>query len=101
MDEKTMCIIILILACILNLIYLLYQINKNGLRATVIEFIVYAEKMIGSGQGNAKMKLVIDKFIAILPTAVRFFITTEAAEKFVQCIFDEVKEALDYKGGQA
>lgn len=101
MDEKTLCIIILILACIFILIYLLYQIKKNGLRATVIEFIVYAEKMLGSGQGKAKMELVIDKFIAVLPLQVRFFITTESVEKFIQSVFDEVKEALDYKGGQA
>lgn len=101
MDEKTACIILLILACIFILIYLLWQVKKNGLRATVIHLIVCAEKMLGSGQGKAKMDYVIDKFIEILPLPVRFFITEEEIEYFVQHIFDEIKEALDYKEVQA
>ena len=97
MDEKTMCIIALILACIFVLGYLLYQIKKNGLRATVIQLIVYAEKTLGSGQGKAKMDYVIDKLISILPIPVRFFITREEVQDFAQHIFDEIKEALDYR----
>lgn len=97
MDEKTLCVIMLILACICVLIYLLWQIKKNGLRATVVHLIVCAEKLLGSGQGKAKMDYVIDKFIAVLPLPIRIFITREEVQDFVQHIFDDVKEALDYK----
>ena len=97
MDEKTACIILLIMACIYILIYLLYQVKKNGLRATVIQLIVHAEKMLGSGQGKEKMAYVIDKFISFLPLPVRFFITREEVQDFVQHVFDEIKEALEYK----
>jgi len=47
------------------------------------------------------MNYVIRHFVSILPTPVRFFITEDAIENFIQCIFDEIKEALDYKEVQA
>lgn len=97
MDNQTLCIIILIIACVCVLGYLFYLIKKNGLRATAIELIVYAEKALGSGKGKEKMDMVIDKFTAILPLPIRLFVTKEAIKVFVQHVFDEVKEALDYR----
>lgn len=100
MDEKTMCIIMLILACILILVYLLYRIKKDGLKQTTIELIVYAEGLYKKGENRAKMNYVVDKLLLFLPLPVRFFITSEAIENFIQSVFDQVKVALDYKGGQ-
>lgn len=97
MDNQTLCIIILIIACICALGYVLYLIKKNGLRATTIQLIVYAEKTLGSGQGKEKMDMVIDKMTELLPLPIRLFITKEAIKVFVQHIFDEIKEALDYR----
>ena len=97
MDEKTLCIIILILTCISILIYLLYRVKKDGLRATVVELIVSAEKIFKKGENRQKFNYVVNKFIQFLPMPVRFFITVEAVEKFVQLIFDETKKALDYR----
>lgn len=97
MDNQTLCIIILIIACICALCYVLYLIRKNGLRATAIQLIVYAEKTLGSGQGKEKMDMVIDKMTELLPLPIRLFVTKEAIKGFVQHVFDEVKEALDYK----
>ena len=97
MDNQTLCIIILIIACVCVLGYLFYLIKKNGLRATTIQLIVSAEKALGSGQGKEKMDMVIDKFTAILPLPIRLFVTKEAIKTFVQHVFDEVKEALDYR----
>ena len=96
MSNETLCIVILIFACIICLVSLLFYIKKNGLRATAIELIVYAEKTLGSGQGKEKMDMVIDKMTELLPLPIRLFITKEAIKVFVQHIFDEIKEALDY-----
>ena len=100
MDTNTMCIIILILACVSVFIYLLYRIKKDGLRATVINLIVYAEAELGSGKGKEKMDMVIDKMTEILPLPIRLFVTKEAIKSFAQHVFDEIKEALDYKSEQ-
>lgn len=99
MDEKTMCIIMLILVCISILVYLLYRIKKDGLRATVVDLIVSAEKMFKKGENIQKFEYVVDKIIKTLPTPIRFFITVEAVENFVQLVFDETKKALDYREG--
>jgi hypothetical protein len=81
--------------CILG--YLFYLVKKNGLRATAIQLIVSAEKALGSGQGKEKMDMVIDGITNVLPIPLRMFITKSAIESFVQHIFDEVKQALDYR----
>ena len=96
MTNETLCITILIFVCIICLVSLLFYIKKNGLRATTIQLIVYAEKTLGSGQGKEKMDMVIDKMTELLPLPIRLFITKEAIKVFVQHIFDEIKEALDY-----
>lgn len=94
------CIMLLIMACIFILIYLLWQVKKNGLRATVVHLIVYAEKNFLKGANRSKMEYVIEKITALLPTPIRFFITPSEVEDFIQSVFDEIKEALDYEGGQ-
>jgi hypothetical protein len=81
--------------CILG--YLFYLVKKNGLRATAIQLIVSAEKALGSGQGKEKMDMVIDGITNVLPIPLRMLITKSAIESFVQHIFDEVKQALDYR----
>lgn len=96
MTNETLCITILIFVCIICLVSLLFYIKKNGLRATTIQLIVYAEKTLGSGQGKEKMDMVIDKMTELLPLPIRLFITKEAIKVFVQHVFDEIKEALDY-----
>ena len=97
MTNETLCIIILIFVCVICLVSLLFYIKKNGLRATTIQLIVYAEKVLGSGKGKEKMDMVIDKMTEILPLPIRLFVTKEAIKAFVQHVFDEVKEALDYR----
>ena len=97
MNNQTLCIIILILACVCVLGYLLYSIKKNGLRATVIHLIVYAEERLGSGKGKEKMDMVIDGLTSCLPAPIKLFVTEESIKSFVQHVFDEIKEALDYR----
>lgn len=97
MTNETLCIVILIAICIIVLAILLWKIKKDGLRATVVDLIVSAETMFKKGENRQKFNYVVNKFIQFLPMPVRFFITVEAVEKFVQLIFDETKKALDYR----
>lgn len=97
MTNETLCIVILIAICIIVLAILLWKIKKDGLRATVVDLIVSAETMFKKGENRQKFNYVVNKFIQFLPMPVRFFITVEAVEKFVQLIFDETKNALDYR----
>lgn len=96
MTNETLCIIILIVACIVTLSVLWYKIQKEGLRKIAIEFILIAEKTFESGEGKEKMYFVIDKIINVLPLPFRIILTSEDIEKFIQYIFDEIKEVLEY-----
>ena len=95
-------IIVLVVAIIIMLGCLYYQIKKNGLKGTAIELIVYAEQVIGSGKGEEKMNYVIDKFISFLPMPFRLLFTREMIRNFIQEVFDEIKDVLEYQsaGGQ-
>lgn len=74
-------------------IYLLISILKKGLRQTAIDLILLAEKTIGSGKGETKMKYAIEIFLTKLPIPI----PASAVRWFIQATFDEIKEVLDYK----
>ena len=49
-------------------------------------------------QNQDKINYVIDGLLAFLPKILRCFITRENVKAFAQGVFDDVKEALDYRG---
>lgn len=102
MNADILSVIILAIGISILIGCLYYQIKKNGLKRTAIELIVYAEKIIGSGKGEEKMNYVIDKFIAYLPMPFRLLLTREMVKNFIQEVFDEIKDVLEYQsaGGQ-
>ena len=88
---------IIALFFIVGIIYIAWQIKKNGLRGAVINLIVKAEDMYNKGDNEEKINYVIDKVIALLPLPFQLLITRETIRKFIQKVFDEIKKALDYK----
>lgn len=88
---------IIALFFIVAIIYIAWQIKKNGLRGAVINLIVKAEDMYNKGDNEEKINYVIDKVIALLPMPFQLLITRETIRKFIQKVFDETKKALDYK----
>lgn len=75
-----------------------YNVKKNGLRTAAIQLIVKAEELFGSKTGQQKMEYVVNAIKAMIPSPFNLLITTDAVNAFCQKVFDEVKEALDYKG---
>lgn len=88
---------IIALFFIATIIYIVWQIKKNGLRKAIVSLIVKAEDMYNKGENEEKINYVIDKVIALLPLPFQLLITRETIRKFIQKIFDEIKKALDYK----
>ena len=96
MNNEILSIIMLVIAFVILVGCLYYQIKKNGLRATTIKIIVRAEELLGSGKGKEKMQYAITQFLEILPAPIRVFFTVESIENFIQEVFDDIKEALEY-----
>lgn len=80
-----------------GIIYIAWLIKKNGLRETIVHLIVKAEDMYNKGDNEGKINYVIDKVIALIPLPFSLVITRQNVRDLIQKIFDEVKEALDYK----
>jgi hypothetical protein len=98
----TLSIVTIVITFIILIACLYYQIKKNGLRATAIQIIVYAEHIIGSGKGEEKMNYAIDSFIRLLPAPFKFLFSREMIRNFIQESFEQIKDALEYNpvGGQ-
>lgn len=90
-------LIIITLFFIVAIIYIAWQIKKNGLRGAVVNLIVKAEDMYNKGDNEEKINYVIDKVIALIPMPLQLLITRTTIRNFIQKIFDETKKALDYK----
>lgn len=90
-------LIIIALFFIAAIIYIAWQIKKNGLRGTVVELIVKAEDVYKKGDNEGKINYVIDKVLALIPMPLSLLITRETIKNFIQKVFDETKKALDYK----
>lgn len=90
-------IIIVAVFAIIAILYVAWLIKKKGLRELAISLIVTAEDMFMKGQNTEKMDFAINKLIAAIPMPFKIFVTKDSIKKFIQGIFDEIKEALDYK----
>lgn len=88
-------IIILLLAVFI--LYIIWQIQKKGLKPFIIDFIVKAEEIYNHGENQEKMDYVIDKIIALVPVPFSLIITRNMVKEIIQKVFNEIKKALDYK----
>lgn len=96
MNTDAISIIVFVVSFIILVGCLFYEIKKNGLRKVAIDIIVKAEELLGSGKGKEKMQYAITQFLVLLPKPIRLFVTVEAVENFIQEVFDDIKDALEY-----
>lgn len=89
-------IAIIAIAVMAFILYVIWQIKKNGLRDVAVKYIVIAEDKFNKGDNQKKLNYVIDKVIAFIPAPFSLFITRELVKELVQSVFDNVKKALDY-----
>lgn len=97
MDTQTIISIVAIAIMVIAfIIYIVWQIKKNGLKEFVTQMIVKAEDMYKKGQNDEKFNYVLEKVIAMIPMPLQLFITEDIVKNFIQKVFDSVKTALDY-----
>ena len=87
---------VLALAFIIAIVYIAWLFKKKGLRGVAIDLIVLAEREFKKGKNAEKLNFVIDRLIEKIPLPFSLFITKSNVKKFIQTVFDEIKEALDY-----
>ena len=88
---------ILVLAILIIAFFVAWQICKNGLKPTIRTLIVEAERVLEDNQD--KFNSVVNGVLVRLPVPFNL-IPVSCIENLVQHIFDELKEALDYRPEQ-
>lgn len=83
----------LLVIIIVVAIALTYFIKKKGLRQVATDAIVWAERMYGTEEGYQKMQKAIDYMQQIIPFLN--FVPDAIIHRFIQGVFDQIKEALD------
>ncbi len=86
--------VIIVLAVLIIAFFIAWQIYKNGLKPTITSLIVEAERLLDDNQD--KFNTVVSGVLVRLPIPFNL-IPVSFIEKLVQKIFDEIKEALDYR----
>ena len=98
-------LIIIFIIIILFLIYLFYLIKKEGLRNVALRAILEAEKLYNSTTGKERLSFAVNYVYDYLPSYIKLVfskkILEEYLQKFIQTIFDQVKDLLDYEKGVA
>ena len=75
--------------------------KSRGLRQVALDAILEVEKAFGSGKGKEKMQCAVDYVFDLLPIYIKVILPKDflksSLEKFIQKLFDDVKELLDYQ----
>lgn len=96
MDGRTyVSIALIVIAILVFILYVAWQIKKNGLRKVAVSLIVYAEENFMHNKD--KFNYCVAQLIKLIPAPYSFFVTNEMVEAFVQNTFDMCKKALDYR----
>jgi len=90
-------IIIIAVAIIIAIVFLYYKMKKLGLRQVAISLIVEAETRFEYGKNTDKFNYVFSNIYIRLPLILQILFTKENLIQFIQKVFCEIKEALDYK----
>lgn len=93
-------LIIIAVVLVVSLIYMGYSYLRDRtieqIRGDVYQLVLRAEHMYyESGQGEQKMKYVVQRARSMLPGWLQVIITDEVLQKIIQVWFDEVKDLLD------
>ena len=94
-------LLIVILVVLIFIGIIIYLCKKKGLRQVALEAILYAEKQYNSTTGKERLEIAVNFMYDKLPCFITSIMPKETMkfmlENFIQTIFDEVKELLDYQ----
>ncbi|HWR61914.1 MAG TPA: hypothetical protein VN580_09905, partial [Clostridia bacterium] len=63
----------------------LYRIGKRDTaKKIILSLVIQAEKALGSGTGELKYAMVVERAYEVLPTLVRFFITKKELDRLIE-----------------
>lgn len=102
MAERLIILAIFVLVVVTLMLYLVRIAKTQGKTAAIHEareiaykLMVKAEKHLGTDSGKLKMAYVMDRFWVLVPAAFKLIVSKRDAEKFLQGVYDELKDYMD------
>lgn len=97
-------LLIVVLLVLVFIGIVIYLCKKKGLRTVALEAILEAENFYNSTTGQERLDMAILHVYNRLPLTVTVIVPEPVMKKllknFIQKVFDEVKDALDYQKPQ-
>jgi hypothetical protein len=76
--------ILIVIVVVFSLVYL-YRIGKrNTVKEIILSLVIQAEKALGSGTGDLKYAMVVERAYVVLPTLIRFLITKKELDNLIE-----------------
>ncbi|MEA4849006.1 MAG: hypothetical protein VB106_17365 [Clostridiaceae bacterium] len=76
--------IFIVIVVVFSLAYL-YRIGKrNTVKKIILSLVIQAEKALGSGTGDLKYAMVVERAYVVLPTLIRFLITKKELDNLIE-----------------
>ena len=85
---------LIIITFVFSLFYL-YRIGKRDTaKKIILGLVIQAEKALGSGTGELKYAMVVDRAYAVLPALIRFLITKKELDELIEEAVQYMKTQL-------
>lgn len=87
---------LILLIIILYLMLRIYFMGRHeNIKKIILSLVIQAEKALGSGTGELKYALVVERAYRVLPLSVRLFITREQLDKLIEEAAKYMKRQLE------
>lgn len=85
----------LIVLVFVGILLYLYKLGKRDMvKKIVLSLVVQAEKALGTGTGELKYAMVVERVYAVLPAILRFLITKKELDKLIEEAVQYMKKYL-------
>ena len=94
-------LLIVVIVVLIFIGIIIYLCKKKGLRQVALQAILFAEEQYNSTTGQERLQIAIDYVYSRLPSAITIILPKDflntILKNFIQKLFDEVKQLLDYQ----
>lgn len=86
--------ILVVLLIVIGLLFIYKKGKKEFVRKVVLSLVVQAEKSLGSGTGELKYAMVVERVYQVLPVILKLLITKSELDKLIEDSVQYLKQYL-------
>lgn len=86
--------ILIIIIFLFSLVYLYRMGKQDAVKKIILGLVIQAEKALGSGTGELKYAMVVDRAYEVLPALIRFLISKRELDKLIEEAVQYMKTQL-------